>query len=74
MTAPRTERRSAMTSPTLSHDALEQVYDQLARAIDQAAEQGKSELFLTKLALLNADAIGDAARFGEHLRIALQDL
>lgn len=58
----------------LTHDALEQVYDQLARAIDQAAEQGKAELFLTKLALLNAHAIGDAGRFGEQLRIALKDL
>lgn len=58
----------------LTHDALEQVYDQLARAIDQAAEQGKAELFLTKLALLNAEAIGDAGRFGEQLQIALKDL
>lgn len=63
-----------MTAPTLSHDALEQVYDQLARAIDQAADQGKTELFLTKLALLNAQALGSAERFGEQLRIALQDL
>jgi hypothetical protein len=39
---------------------LEQVYDALATAIDTAGP-GKSELFLVKLALLNANALGDAA-------------
>lgn len=52
---------------------LEQVYDQLATAIDQAGP-GKAELFLVKLALLNAQALGDAERFGRHLQAALQDL
>ena len=64
----------AMTPPALTQDALERVYDQLARAIDQAAEQGKTELFLTKLALLNAQALGSAERFGDQLAIALRDL
>ena len=52
---------------------LEQVYDQLATAIDQAGP-GKAELFLVKLALLNAQALGDAEAFGRHLQAALQDL
>ena len=52
---------------------LEQVYDQLATAIDQAGPD-KAELFLVKLALLNAQALGDAGAFGRHLQAALQDL
>jgi hypothetical protein len=56
----------------LSIAGLEAVYDELAGAIDQAA--GKSELFLVKLALLNADALGDAERFRQHVQVALQDL
>ena len=52
---------------------LEQVYDHLATAIDQAGP-GKSELFLVKLALLNAQALGDATLFQQQVRAALQDL
>lgn len=52
---------------------LETVYDQLASAIDQAGP-GKTELLLVKLALLNAQALGDAGIFAEHLQAALQDL
>jgi len=52
---------------------LESVYDQLATAIDQAGRE-KAELFLVKLALLNANALGDAELFQRHLRAALLDL
>jgi hypothetical protein len=57
----------------LSISGLEDVYDALARAIDTAGAD-KAELFLVKLALLNANALGDAALFEQHLRAALQDL
>ncbi len=52
---------------------LETVYDRLATAIDEAGAD-KRELFLVKLALLNANALGDPAVFEQHLGIALQDL
>ena len=60
-------------STPLSISGLEEVYDALARAID-AAGPDKAELFLVKLALLNANALGDAALFQQHLSAALQDL
>ena len=63
----------AMGMSSLGIAGLEQVYDQLATAIDQAGP-GKAELFLVKLALLNAQALGDAEAFGRHLQAALQDL
>ncbi len=64
-----------MTSPqpTLSLTGLETVYDALAHAIDQAGPE-KTELFLVKLALLNANALADATVFQQHLDAALQDL
>jgi len=52
---------------------LEQVYDALATAID-AAGPDKSELFLVKLALLNANALGDVAAFEAQVAAALKDL
>ena len=52
---------------------LEAVYDSLAEAIDRAGE-AKARLFLVKLALLNANALGDAGRFREHIEAALRDL
>lgn len=52
---------------------LETVYDALASAIDQAGPE-RSELLLVKLALLNAQALGDAALFQRQLQAALQDL
>ena len=52
---------------------LETVYDALATAIDQAGPE-RSELMLVKLALLNAQALGDAALFQQQLQTALQDL
>lgn len=58
---------------TLSIDGLETVYDALAQAIDTAGPD-KAQLFLVKLALLNANALGEAAHFLAHVDIALQDL
>jgi hypothetical protein len=60
-------------TPTLTIDGLEQVYDQLAQAIDRAGKQ-HTELFLVKLALLSAKQLGDAAVFGELIETALLDL
>jgi hypothetical protein len=64
-----------MTFPpsALTVSELETVYDWLAQSIDQAGEE-KASLFLVKLALLNANAMADTARFREHLDAALQDL
>jgi hypothetical protein len=60
-------------STTLTIPGLETVYDALATAIDQAGPE-KSELFLVKLALLNANALGDPSVFRSHLDAALKDL
>jgi hypothetical protein len=57
---------------TLDIAGLEAVYDRLAQAIDQAGE-AKASLFLVKLALLNAQALGDAEVFARHVEAALQD-
>ena len=61
------------SSASLGIAGLEAVYDRLAQAIDQAGE-AQSERFLVKLALLQAQALGDAARFAQLVDIALQDL
>lgn len=58
---------------TLTIDGLEVVYDALARAIDRAGPE-TSSLFLVKLALLNAHALGDEHLFLRHLEAALRDL
>lgn len=58
---------------TLSVAGLETVYDTLASAIDLAGAD-KAELFLVKLALLNAQALGDASLFAQQVEAALQDL
>ena len=57
----------------LTIDGLEAVYDSLAKAIDLAGPD-RTELFLVKLALLNANALGDADLFQQQLQAALQDL
>ena len=62
-----------MAKPELNIAALENVYDSLATAIDQAGPE-KTELFLVKLSLLNANALADDALFADHLQRALQDL
>ena len=59
--------------PGLDIASLETVYDALATAIDTAGPD-RSELLLVKLALLNAQALGDAALFQRQLQAALQDL
>lgn len=64
MTAPQT----ALTIP-----GLETVYDTLATAIDQAGHD-KAELFLVKLALLNANALANPTTFDAHVQAALRDL
>jgi len=58
---------------TLDICGLEAVYDRLAQAIDTAGE-AKAPLFLVKLALLNAQALGDADAFERQIDAALQDL
>lgn len=64
---------SQTPSPALDIAGLEQVYDALATAIDQAGPE-KSELFLVKLALMNAQALGEPAVFEAHIAAALKDL
>jgi hypothetical protein len=62
-----------MISPALSLAGLETVYDALATAIDQV-DASHRELFLVKLALLNAHALADDQVFQTHLDAARQDL
>jgi hypothetical protein len=45
----------------------------LAQALD-AVPADKTELFLVKLALLNAQALGDVAAFSQQLQAAQLDL
>lgn len=61
------------TSDTLTIAELEEVYDSLAQAIDRAGSE-KSEKFLVKLALLNANALADPRVFQQHVEDALRDL
>ncbi|MBP6277763.1 MAG: DUF2783 domain-containing protein [Limnohabitans sp.] len=62
-----------MTDKALSIGGLETVYDALATALDQAGTD-KAQLFLVKLALLNANALADEDLFQQHINSALQDL
>ncbi len=62
-----------MTNKQLTIDGLETVYDALATAIDQAGAD-KATLFLVKLALLNANALGNETLFQQQITTALQDL
>jgi hypothetical protein len=62
-----------MTDKALTIGGLETVYDALATAIDQAGAD-KAQLFLVKLALLNANALGDETLFQQQITAALQDL
>jgi hypothetical protein len=61
------------TPPGLSITELEEVYDELAQAIDAAGPE-KAQLFLVKLALLDAQALGDVEAFRRKLASALRDL
>ena len=63
----------SITHKTLDIGGLEAVYDRLAQAIDTAGE-AQASLFLVKLALLNAQALGDAELVARHIDAALQDL
>ena len=62
-----------MTDKALTIGGLETVYDALATAIDQAGAD-KAQLFLVKLALLNAKALADEKLFQQQISVALQDL
>lgn len=52
---------------------IEQVYEQLAQGIDAVGE-GKSEIFLAKVALLLAQEVGDVARLTTLIEQAKADL
>lgn len=58
---------------SLTIAGLELAYDALSSAIDQAGAD-KTELFLVKLALLNANALGNPQQFQQHVQVALKDL
>lgn len=62
-----------MLDKILTIDGLETVYDALATAIDQAGPD-KAQLFLVKLALLQANALADATLVQTQIEAALQDL
>ncbi len=62
-----------MAESTLSTPALEDVYDTLAVAID-AVGPDKAEIFLVKLALLQANALNDRGQFKQMVETALGDL
>jgi hypothetical protein len=62
-----------MTDKALTIGGLESVYDALANAIDQVGAD-KAQLFLVKLALLNAQALADENLFQAQIKVALQDL
>ena len=62
-----------MSQASLTIGGLEAMYDALATALDQAGTD-KAQLFLVKLALLNANALADEDLFQQHINSALQDL
>lgn len=66
--SPQNASANALTVPGLEH-----VYDQLATAIDAVGPE-KTELFLVKLALMNANALADPAVFQAHIEAAQKDL
>lgn len=61
------------TTPPLGIADLENVYDWLAKAIDAAGPE-RTDVFLVKLALLHAQALGDVDTVRRHIDIALKDL
>ncbi len=66
------ERDSGTPGDGLTIADLETAYDILANAIDEAGD--RAELFLVKLALVNANALGSAETFQNHVHEALKDL
>jgi phage FluMu protein gp41 len=59
--------------PELTTAELELVYDHLAQAIDQVGSE-QVPLYLTKLALLSAEALGSVQIFVELSDKAMQDV
>lgn len=57
----------------LAVEDLEAVWERLAEAIDRAGPE-REALFLSKLAVLLADALGDRARVERLVDAALEDL
>ncbi len=62
-----------MLAKRFSTAQLEEVYDQLATAIDNAGEE-KEVLLLTKLALILSNLVGDTDKVIEAIHIAEKDL
>ena len=58
---------------SLAVEDLEAVWERLAEAVDRAGPE-REALFLSKLAVLLADAIGDRARVERLIEAALEDL
>lgn len=73
LTSPPASLPAGEAPGALGLTGLEAVYDALAAGIDRAGSD-HSEHFLVKLALLNAQALGDAALFRRQIEIALRDL
>ena len=57
----------------LAVEEIEELWERLAIAIDQAGPE-RDRLMLAKLALLFADALGDAPRAAALIQSALEDL
>lgn len=62
-----------MSTTALAIEDLETVYDQLAEAIAEAGE-AREALFLTKLALLLANELGDRMLIEAAIQSARRDL
>ena len=58
---------------SLAVEDLEAVWERLAEAVDRAGPE-REALFLSKLAVLLADALGDRARAERLIETALEDL
>ena len=58
---------------SLAVEDLEAVWERLAEAVDRAGPE-REALFLSKLAVLLADTLGDQARVERLIETALEDL
>jgi hypothetical protein len=58
---------------SLAVEDLEAVWERLAEALDRAGPE-REALFLSKLAVLLADALGDRARVERLIEAALEDI
>ena len=58
---------------SLAVEDLEAVWERLAEALDRAGPE-REALFLSKLAVLLADTLGDRARVERLIEAALEDL